>query len=97
VLSMTNYGGTVAACGLAQGMDLPATVAPFILRGVTLRGVDSVTVPRKRRVEAWQRIARDLPLEKLRSLSHSIGFDDLIEAGKAIIEGKVRGRLVADF
>jgi acrylyl-CoA reductase (NADPH) len=97
VLSMVNYGGTVAACGLAQGMDLPGSVAPFILRGVTLRGVDSVTVPRPRRIKAWQRIASDLPMDSLRSLSHSIGFDDLIEAGKAIIDGKVRGRLVADF
>ena len=97
VLSMVNYGGVVAACGLAQGMDLPGTVAPFILRGVTLRGVDSVTVPRPRRIKAWQRIAKDLPMDSLRSLSHTIGFDDLIEAGKAIIDGKVRGRLVADF
>lgn len=97
VLSMVNYGGVVAACGLAQGMDLPGTVAPFILRGVTLRGVDSVTVPRPRRIEAWRRIAADLPMDKLRKLSHTIGFDDLIEAGKAIIAGKVRGRLVADY
>ncbi|MGB8818138.1 MAG: MDR family oxidoreductase [Rhizobiaceae bacterium] len=97
VISMTNYGGTVAACGLAQGMDLPATVAPFILRAVTLRGVESVYVPRPYRIEAWKRLADDLPLDKLRSLSHTIGFDDLIEAGKSIVEGKVRGRLVADF
>lgn len=97
VLSMVNYGGTVAACGLAQGMDLPATVAPFILRGVTLRGVDSVMVPRARRIKAWQRIAKDLPMDSLRSLSHTIGFDDLIDAGKAIIDGRVRGRVVADF
>ena len=69
VISMTNYGGTVAACGLAQGMDLPATVAPFILRAVTLRGVESVYVPRPYRIEAWKRLAADLPLEKLRSLS----------------------------
>lgn len=97
VISMTNYGGTVAACGLAQGMDLPATVAPFILRAVTLRGVESVYVPRPRRVEAWTRLASDLPAGQLEALSSTIGFDDLIEAGRAIVEGKVRGRLVADY
>ena len=97
VISMTNYGGTVAACGLAQGMDLPGTVAPFILRAVTLRGVESVYVPRPYRVEAWTRLAADLPLEKLRSLSTTIGFEDLIEAGQQIVEGKVRGRLVVDY
>jgi acrylyl-CoA reductase (NADPH) len=97
VLSMTNYGGTVAACGLAQGMDLPSSVAPFILRAVTLRGVESVYVPRPVRVEAWKRLAADLPLEKLSALSSTIGFDDLIEAGQQIVAGKVRGRLVADF
>jgi acrylyl-CoA reductase (NADPH) len=97
VLAMTAYNGTVAACGLAQGMDLPATVAPFILRGVTLRGVDSVMVERSIRIKAWNRIAQDLPLDKLASLSKTIGFDDLIEAGHAIIAGQVKGRLVADF
>jgi acrylyl-CoA reductase (NADPH) len=97
VLAMTAYNGTVAACGLAQGMDLPASVAPFILRGVTLRGVDSVMVARPLRIEAWQRLAQDLPLDKLRTLSTTIGFDDLIEAAHAIVDGKVRGRLVADI
>jgi acrylyl-CoA reductase (NADPH) len=97
VLAMTAYNGTVAACGLAQGMDLPATVAPFILRGVTLRGVDSVMVERSIRIKAWNRISEDLPLDKLASLSKTIGFDDLIEAGHAIIAGQVKGRLVADF
>ena len=97
VLAGTAYNGTVAACGLAQGMDLPATVAPFILRGVTLRGVESVVVPRPIREKAWSRIARDLPMERLKAISRTIGFDDLIEAGHAIIAGKVRGRLVADF
>jgi acrylyl-CoA reductase (NADPH) len=97
VLSMTNYGGTVAACGLAQGMDLPGSVAPFILRAVTLRGVESVYVPRPYRVEAWSRLAADLPLEKLQALSTSIGFSDLIEAAGQIVEGKVRGRLVVDY
>jgi acrylyl-CoA reductase (NADPH) len=97
VLSMTAYNGTVAACGLAQGMDLPASVAPFILRGVTLRGVDSVMVERSKRIAAWERIAKDLPMEKLNAISTTIGFDDLIEAGHSIIAGKVRGRIVADF
>ncbi len=97
VLSMTNYGGAVAACGLAQGMDLPSSVAPFILRAVTLRGVESVYVPRPYRREAWARLADDLPLEKLKALSTSIGFEDLIDAGQQIVEGKVRGRLVVDY
>ncbi len=97
VISQTIYGGAVAACGLAQGLDLPGSVAPFILRGVTLRGIDSVMVPRKIRIKAWQRVAQDLPLEKLHALSTTIGFDDLIDAGKAIFEGKIRGRVVADF
>ncbi|MGL4488302.1 MAG: MDR family oxidoreductase [Rhizobiaceae bacterium] len=97
VLAMTAYNGTVAACGLAQGMDLPATVAPFILRGVTLRGIDSVMAPRASRIAAWERIAKDLPKDKLKAISTTIGFDDLIEAGHSVIAGKVRGRLVADF
>ncbi len=97
VLSMTAYNGTVAACGLAQGMDLPATVAPFILRGVTLRGVDSVMVERSIRIAAWKRIARDLPMEKLHAISTTVGFDDLIESAHAIIAGQVRGRIVADY
>ena len=97
VLAMTAYNGTVAACGLAQGMDLPATVAPFILRGVTLRGVDSVMVARSIRIAAWKRIAVDLPMEKLGAISTTIGFEDLIEAGHAIVAGQVRGRIVADF
>ncbi len=97
VLAQTNYRGAVAACGLAQGMDLPGSVAPFILRGVTLRGVDSVMVPREARIKAWQRIASDLPMDKLHALSTTIGFDDLVEAAHAIVEGKIRGRVVADF
>ncbi len=97
VLSMTNYGGVVAACGLAQGMDLPSSVAPFILRAVILRGVESVYVPRAYRQEAWARLAADLPLEKLQALSTTIGFEDLVEASSQIVEGKVRGRLVVDY
>lgn len=97
VLAMTAYNGAVAACGLAQGMDLPASVAPFILRGITLRGVDSVMVERSIRIAAWARIAKELPLDKLGALSTTIGFDDLVEAGHSIVAGKVRGRYVADY
>ncbi|MAW86996.1 MAG: oxidoreductase [Phyllobacteriaceae bacterium] len=97
VLAQTRYGGAVAACGLAQGMDLPATVAPFILRGVALLGVDSVMAPRERRLEAWQRLASDLDMAKLEALSETIGFDGIIDTAKAIVEGKVRGRVAVDM
>jgi acrylyl-CoA reductase (NADPH) len=97
VLSMTSYGGAVAACGLAQGMDLPASVAPFILRGVSLLGIDSVMAPKPIRVEAWRRIASDLDHAKLAALSTTIGFDGIIPAANDIVEGKVRGRIVVDM
>lgn len=97
VLSMTRYGGAVAACGLAQGMDLPTSVAPFILRGVSLLGVDSVMAPMALRTEAWARIRSDLDLSKLHSLSKTIGFDGIIDAANEIIDGKVRGRIVVDM
>jgi len=97
VLSMTSYGGAVAACGLAGGMDLPSSVAPFILRGVSLLGIDSVMAPRAVRMEAWRRIGADLDLEKLASLSSTIGFDDIIATARDIVEGKVRGRVVVDM
>lgn len=97
VLAMTAYNGAVAACGLAQGMDLPTSVAPFILRGITLRGIDSVMVERSIRMAAWGRIAKELPLEKLNALATPLRFDDLIEAGALIIAGQVRGRYVVDF
>ncbi|MFC3205689.1 acrylyl-CoA reductase (NADPH) [Aquamicrobium soli] len=97
VLSMTAYGGAVAACGLAGGMDLPATVAPFILRGVSLLGVDSVMAPKKIRLEAWRRIGADLDPAKLAALSTTIGFDGIVEAAHAIVDGKVRGRIVVDM
>lgn len=93
-LAMTRYGGAVAACGLAQGMDLPASVAPFILRGVSLLGVDSVMAPKSLRLEAWSRLARDLDREKLRAITSTIPLEGVIDAGKAIIEGRVRGRVV---
>ena len=94
VLSMTSYGGAVAACGLAQGMDLPGSVAPFILRGVSLLGIDSVMAPKALRLEAWRRLAAELDHGKLAALSTTIGFDDIIDAAKAIVEGQIRGRVV---
>lgn len=97
VLSMTAYGGAVAACGLAGGMDLPATVAPFILRGVSLLGIDSVMAPKELRLEAWRRLGEDLDIEKLRKLSRAIGFDGIIDAARDIVEGKIRGRVVVDM
>jgi acrylyl-CoA reductase (NADPH) len=95
VLSMTSYGGAVAACGLAQGMDLPASVAPFILRGVSLLGIDSVMAPRQLRLEAWKRLAADLDLSKLERLTTEIDFDDIPRVAAEIVEGRVRGRVVA--
>ncbi|MFD2054486.1 MDR family oxidoreductase [Mesorhizobium calcicola] len=97
VLSMTSYGGAVAACGLAGGMDLPTSVAPFILRGVSLLGIDSVMAPKAVRLEAWRRIGTDLDLHKLASLSTTIGFDGIIDAARDIVDGKIRGRVVVDM
>ncbi|MGH6760589.1 MAG: MDR family oxidoreductase [Phyllobacterium sp.] len=97
VLSMTAYGGAVAACGLAQGMDLPATVAPFILRGVSLLGIDSVMAPKSLRLEAWRRIAGDLDPRKLEALTTHIGFDDILDAARRIVDGGIRGRVVVDM
>ncbi|TIO75183.1 MAG: oxidoreductase, partial [Mesorhizobium sp.] len=97
VLSMTSYGGAIAACGLAGGMDLPTSVAPFILRGVSLLGIDSVMAPKAVRLEAWRRIGADLDLQKLSTLSRSIGFDGIIGAARDIVEGRIRGRVVVDL
>jgi acrylyl-CoA reductase (NADPH) len=94
VLSMIRYRGAVAACGLAGGMDLPTSVAPFILRGVALLGIDSVYRPRADREEAWKRLEFDLDRAKLAEMSTEIGLADVIEAGRQIVEGRVRGRLV---
>src|SRR6516165_11857507 len=94
VLSMTRYGGAVAACGLAGGMDLPTTVAPFILRGISLIGIDSVMCPLPLREEAWRRLAADLDRAKITAMANEIGLDDVIAAGRRIVEGKVRGRIV---
>lgn len=94
LLSMMKYRGTVAACGLAGGMDLPASVAPFILRGVTLAGVDSVMCPRPDRIEAWQRLARELDMDKLESMVVELALDDVIATAPKFLEGQVRGRIV---
>jgi acrylyl-CoA reductase (NADPH) len=94
VLSMTRYGGAVAACGLAGGMDLPTSVAPFILRGVSLLGIDSVMCPVPLREQAWRRLETDLDREKIAAMVNQIGLDEVIAAGRRIIEGKVRGRIV---
>jgi len=94
VLSMTRYGGAVAACGLAGGMDLPTSVAPFILRGVSLIGIDSVMCPLPHRETAWCRLEADLDREKIAVMANEIGLDEVIAAGRRIVEGKVRGRIV---
>ncbi|MCV6575366.1 MAG: oxidoreductase [Cohaesibacter sp.] len=97
VLSMTQYGGAVAACGLAQGMDLPSSVAPFILRGVSLLGIDSVMAPKELRMQAWQRLAQDLDMTKLETLTKTVAFKDAIQAASDIVDGKVRGRVIVDI
>ncbi len=92
----TRYGGAVAACGLAQGMDFPASVAPFILRGVTLYGIDSVMAPLARRVAAWSRLAADLDLARLDSLTTEVPLSAAVAAGHDILAGRIRGRVVVD-
>jgi acrylyl-CoA reductase (NADPH) len=94
VLSMTKYGGAVAACGLAAGMDLPSSVAPFILRGVCLLGIDSVMCPIERRRIAWSRLASDLDRGKLSDITQEIGLDQVVDFGAKILAGQVRGRIV---
>lgn len=94
LLSMTKYGGAIAACGLAAGMDLPSSVAPFILRGVCLLGIDSVMCPIEHRRVAWSRLASDLDKSKLSEITHEISLDDVIATGSKILDGQVRGRLV---
>ncbi|MDO9297504.1 MDR family oxidoreductase [Bradyrhizobium sp.] len=94
LLSMTKYRGAIAACGLAAGMDLPSSVAPFILRGVCLLGIDSVMCPIELRRVAWSRLASDLDHGKLAEITHEIGLDEVIAAGAKILAGQVRGRIV---
>lgn len=96
VLAQTKYRGVVAACGLAQGMDLPASMAPFILRNVTLAGIDSVNTPRESRLEAWSRLARDLDPKKLEATITEIGLSDVPEVAGRILKGLVRGRTVVN-
>ena len=96
ICASTKYRGVVTACGLAGGMDLPATVAPFILRGVTLVGVDSVMCPRPDRLAAWERLARDLDLAKLGLMAHEIPLAEAIPTAAQLMNGKVRGRVVVD-
>ena len=94
VLSSIAYGGAVAACGLAAGMDLPSSVAPFILRGVSLIGVDSVMVPKERRIQAWNRLASDLDMAKLEAMITELALQDVIATAPKFLEGQVRGRIV---
>jgi acrylyl-CoA reductase (NADPH) len=94
VLSMTRYGGAIAACGLAGGMDLPTSVAPFILRGVALLGIDSVMCPQQSRRKAWQRLETDLDLRKLEKMSEQIALSEVMDGARRIMGGAVRGRIV---
>jgi acrylyl-CoA reductase (NADPH) len=96
ILSMIQPEGTVAACGLAQGMDLPTSVAPFILRGVRLIGINSVTTPLPRREATWARLAKDLDLAKLHALSTTVGLSDVPRVAEDIVAGKTRGRVIVD-
>jgi acrylyl-CoA reductase (NADPH) len=94
LLSMTRYGGAIAACGLAAGMDLPSSVAPFILRAVCLLGIDSVMCPMRLRKAAWNRLATDLDPTKLSEITHEISLDQVIGEAARILTGGVRGRIV---
>lgn len=96
VCATTKYRGVVAACGLAGGMDFPATVAPFILRGVTLAGIDSVMCPRAERLEAWRRLGSDLDVAKLAMIGQEVGLIDVIPLASKLIKGEVRGRVIVD-
>ena len=94
VISQMKYYGCVAACGLAQGPDLPASVMPFILRGVTLQGCESVMAPKEKRMEAWSRLASDLEMDKLKSMTSTHPLEDVIDLAPKILKGEVRGRVV---
>jgi acrylyl-CoA reductase (NADPH) len=97
VIAMTRAGGAIAACGNAAGMDLHTSVAPFILRGVSLLGVNSVTLPRPVREEAWNRLVRDLDREKLAAMTTTIGLGGVKNAAEKIVQGKIRGRLLVEI
>ena len=92
----TRYHGAIAACGLAGGMDFPASVAPFILRGITLYGIDSVMAPLALRQEAWQRLERDLDVAKLEAITAEIALSEALSVAGDLLEGRVRGRVVVD-
>ena len=94
--AQTRYGGAVAACGLAQGADLPGTVMPFILRGVSLLGIDSVMAPRAKRLKAWDRLARDLDPAALEAIGQTIGLGEVIDTAKKFMSGEVKGRYIVD-
>ncbi|WP_250473974.1 MDR family oxidoreductase [Caballeronia sp. GAFFF1] len=96
VCASLRYGGAVAACGLAQGMDFPATVAPFILRGVALLGVDSVYVPRERRIAAWNAIAADVPVETIERVASTIPLADAPDSAASLLRGEIKGRVIVD-
>jgi acrylyl-CoA reductase (NADPH) len=96
VLAQTQYRGVVTACGLAQGLDLPTTVLPFILRNVTLAGIDSVNAPQGARIEAWARLARDLDLGKLARTMTVVGLADVPDIARRVLDGKIQGRTVVD-
>lgn len=94
--AQTKYGGAVAACGLAQGADFPATVMPFILRGVALLGIDSVMAPKKKRLKAWERLAKDLDPAALEAIGQTIGLSDAVDAARKFRSGEVKGRFIVD-
>lgn len=96
ICAATKHGGVVTACGLAAGMDFPATVAPFILRGVTLVGINSVICPFEERVEAWQRLGQDLDVAKLDAMVSEIGLSEVLDTAPQFLDGKVRGRIIVD-
>jgi len=96
ILTQLKYRASVAACGLAGGSDLPATVMPFLLRGVNLLGIDSVMCPHEERIEAWQRLARDLPLESLERMTETVPLSSLPDLAPKILKGEIRGRIVVD-
>jgi len=97
VLAQTKYGGAVSACGLAQGMDLPSTVLPFILRGVSLIGIDSVMAPMSKREKAWDRLSKDLDMNKLAQMVIETNLDDIQGFAQLILDGQVRGRVVVNI
>jgi acrylyl-CoA reductase (NADPH) len=96
ILTQLKYRASVAACGLAGGSDLPATVIPFLLRGINLLGIDSVMCPRGERIEAWQRLVRDLPLDRLDSMTETVPLSALPGLAPKILGGEIRGRIVVD-